>query len=111
MTKAIRQLKTDYRKRKIDIKKRLKEFSCLYKANNKRVFAELCFCILTPQSKAIYCDEAIQQMVTTGVLFSGRKIDIKNKLHHVRFSNNKSRYIITARKLLQKNNSSIFCNL
>ncbi|MFH1645761.1 MAG: hypothetical protein ABIB11_04995 [Candidatus Omnitrophota bacterium] len=36
-----------------EIKARIKEFGKMRKANDYDIFAELCFCILTPQSKAM----------------------------------------------------------
>ncbi|GAH98920.1 unnamed protein product, partial [marine sediment metagenome] len=59
---------------------------------------ELCFCILTPQSKAIYCDEAVKELVRSGLLLKGEKSDIKANLRRVRFPNSKASYLIAARK-------------
>ncbi len=54
----LNELLSSYSKKRYQILKKLKEFGDLYKSNNECISKELCFCILTPQSKAIYCDEA-----------------------------------------------------
>ena len=45
----LKQLKKEYSKRKKVIKNRLKDFS---KVKGRDIFYELCFCLMTPQSKA-----------------------------------------------------------
>ena len=90
-------LTLEYRRKKHKIKKRLKEFSNLYKAKDEDIFQELCFCILTPQSKAIYCDKAVKELKARGLLFRGCKELIRTKLKGVRFPNNKAAYLIAAR--------------
>lgn len=78
----------------------MKEFERLKESNNKDIFAELCFCLLTPQSKAIYCDRAVEELKKSGLLFKGDRRAIRNKLKGVRFPNNKASYIAAARKSL-----------
>lgn len=90
-------LTLEYRRKKHKIKNRLKEFSNLYKAKDEDIFQELCFCILTPQSKAIYCDKAVRELKDRGLLFKGCKELIRTKLKGVRFPNNKATYLIAAR--------------
>ncbi|MCJ7728072.1 MAG: DNA lyase, partial [Actinobacteria bacterium] len=94
----LNELLSSYRKKRYQIKKKLKEFGDLYKNNDECIFKELCFCILTPQSKAIYCDEAVKELVRSGLLLNGEKSDIKANLRRVRFPNNKASYLIAARK-------------
>ena len=43
----------EYLKRKNIIQQRLREFSCVRHEGEERLFYELCFCLLTPQTKAI----------------------------------------------------------
>ncbi len=50
----MKALISEYRTKKHKIKSRLKEFAALHKAGEEDIFSELCFCILTPQSKAVY---------------------------------------------------------
>lgn len=89
----------DYKKRKKDIKKRLSEFEAAWEGSEEKVFSELCFCICTPQSKAIYCDKAISNLSGSGGLFKGSLEDIRVGLEAVRFPNNKAKYILAARNL------------
>lgn len=92
-------LVVDYKKRKKAIKKRLSEFEAAWEGSEEKVFSELCFCICTPQSKAIYCDKAISNLSGSGCLFKGSLEDIRVGLEAVRFPNNKAKYILAARKL------------
>ena len=102
--KDLDYLKTSYEKRKEIIKNRLDYFKSVGSLDDNRIFSELCFCLLTPQSKAKICDAAIQNLVKTGILFKGNENDIKDYLIGVRFNNNKSRYIIEARSLFSNSN-------
>lgn len=92
------KIKTDLRK---EIKKRLREF-----AENKniedKIFEELCFCILTPQSKAKNCWKSIESLKKKGLLFCGKEEEIKKELKNVRFKNKKARYLVEARNLFLK---------
>ncbi|MFC1620827.1 N-glycosylase/DNA lyase [Candidatus Omnitrophota bacterium] len=87
-----------YKKKKTDIRNRLQEFQRVYKKGDKDIFAELCFCILTPQAKAIICDQAIKRLQRHDLLFNGSRRDVRRCLRGVRFPNNKARYLIEARK-------------
>ncbi|MFH1552975.1 MAG: N-glycosylase/DNA lyase [Candidatus Omnitrophota bacterium] len=95
----MRSLVAEYNKKKHKIKKRLKEFKAVWKAPDRKVFSELCFCICTPQSKAVYCDKAVAGLTRNGVLFKGTPHQIRAGLKAIRFPNNKARYIVKARKL------------
>lgn len=99
MTKDLDYLKNSYKERKEIIIKRLEDFKSKYHETNEKMFAELCFCLLTPQSKAKICDKAIQNLIKTGYLYKGTESDIKDYLIGVRFNNNKSKYILEARNL------------
>lgn len=92
-------LKNSYSERKEAIKRRLEEFKWVLDGDNKRIFSELCFCLLTPQSRAKVCDKAVQNLVKTSFLFTGSEKDIKDYLIGVRFNNNKAKYIIEAREM------------
>jgi len=96
----------EYKKRKLQIKKRLKEFENFKNAKDEDIFSELCFCILTPQTKAVFCDEAIKELKESDLLFEGDKNAISKRLKGlVRFHNNKANYIVEARKLFRSRNS------
>jgi len=92
-----------YKKKKNKIKKRLQEFKCIWQRPEKKIFSELCFCICTPQSKAIYCNKAITDLEKNNLLYTGSLGRLKSELKGVRFPNNKARYILKARKLFNVN--------
>ncbi len=95
----MKDLLSEYRKRKIEIKKRLGEFKNLCRRKDEDIFSELCFCILTPQSKAVYCDKAVKELECSGLLFKGNEDIIKEILRgNVRFHNKKAGYLVGARK-------------
>jgi len=99
---AIRQLIAEYKKRKSEIKKRLKEFASLHKGKDEDIFQELCFCLLTANANARHCDTAIRELRNTGLLFKGKRHQIKPKLRgRVRFHNKKADFIVEARKLFK----------
>ena len=80
--------KEHYKENKEIIKDKLKEFS-----KNKDYFYELCFCLLTPQSNAKKCYEAIQILKQKD--FLNNAFNIKPILKtRTRFYNNKSRYLV-----------------
>ncbi len=94
----MKSLLDDYKKKKIDIRNRLQEFQHIYKRGEKDIFTELCFCILTPQAKAVICDQAIKRLQKQDLLFKGSQRDVRRCLKGVRFPNNKARYLVEARK-------------
>jgi len=96
------ELKNSYEKKKPEIKKRLGDFKQVWEKSDEDIFIELCFCLLTPQSKAKAVDRAIKILVKKGLVFSGNKEQISEELRisGVRFHNNKASYITKARKFL-----------
>ncbi|MEM2963465.1 MAG: N-glycosylase/DNA lyase [Candidatus Anstonellales archaeon] len=93
-------LKEEYRRLKTAIQARISEFESLGRTGNKSlIFAELCFCLLTPQSSAIRANKAIQDLKEAGLLAVGRAEEIAPviKKHGVRFFNTKAKYIASAR--------------
>jgi N-glycosylase/DNA lyase len=92
------ELKREYRNKKTAIKKRLAEFKRLDKSDRRQIFPELCFCLLTPQSNARYCDKAIQELKKNGLIFKGPAGSIRPILRgRARFHNKKADYIVNAR--------------
>jgi N-glycosylase/DNA lyase len=86
------------------IEKRLEEFENIWKkATEEELFSELCFCLLTPQSRAVICDKAIKSLKSKNLIIGGSEEEIQNELAGVRFKKNKSKYIILARKLFIRN--------
>lgn len=96
---AVIQLKNLYRTKKKEILYRLKQFGKIRSdGSDEEIFTELAFCILTPQSKAKYCWDAIVKLGDKKVLFRGDTEKIKEGLRYVRFKNKKAVYIVKARE-------------
>lgn len=92
-----------YQEKKDEIQRKLKEFKKVLKEDDKRIFAELAFCILTPQSKALVCNRVSFQLEKSRVLFDGNKKEIESFLVGVRFPKSKAKYIVEARNFFTKN--------
>jgi N-glycosylase/DNA lyase len=85
------------------LKERLEEFRLIWrKGDDLDLFAELVFCLLTPQSKARVCWDAVFEMKERGILLKSSREELLQLLRGVRFKNNKARYIEEARKLFLK---------
>ena len=97
LVNSIKKLRKTKIKNKVD--KRLKEFKALERKGNKHWFCELCFCILTANSKAKTAI-AIQKQVSAPGFCTWCLKDIRGaiKKHKHRFHNNKARFIVEARK-------------
>jgi N-glycosylase/DNA lyase len=96
----MKKLITEYKNKKPQIKKRLREFKVVGKSGGADIFSELCFCILTPQAKAVYCNKAVEDLRKSGLLFKGCSSAISKRLKgRVRFHNNKAAYLVSARKI------------
>jgi len=94
-----RKLLEEYRRKKADIKKRLCEFREVGRGSAKDIFAELCFCILTPQSNARQCDKAIRELKKKGLLFKAPAGAIRPVLKgRSRFHRKKAGYLVEARR-------------
>lgn len=81
------------------VKRRLKEFKALGRRGNKDWFSELCFCIMTANSKAETAIEIQKKVGSKGFLKLTKKqlsSTIKKCKH--RFHNNKASFIVCARK-------------
>lgn len=100
-----REIKELYEMRKGDIERRLKEFKELFEnSNDDRIFAELIFCLLTPQSKAKICWKAVENLMEKDLLIRGSYEQVLRELKGVRFKKNKAKYIIEARKTFTREN-------
>lgn len=97
------ELRQKYDLKKEEIKNRLQDFRKIFEERDGRIFAELAFCLCTPQSKATHCWRAIESLMKNGLLYTGEQNQIKPFLNAVRFNENKSRYIVEARKLFSPN--------
>ena len=85
---------------KEDAKKAIKGYKKAWKGSEREVFAEMSFCILTPQSKARNAWKAITDLVENNLLYTGTPEEIAGFLNIVRFKNNKSRYLVELRNLM-----------
>lgn len=85
-----------YRNRLSEINNRLGEFRIKGKGSEEDIFGELCFCLMTPQSRAIAADAALNRLINKDLLFSDDVSRIKPCLTGVRFPNNKASYIAAA---------------
>jgi N-glycosylase/DNA lyase len=102
---AISTLQELYRERKDAIQKRLAEFRQVTQWKDEEVFAELCFCLLTPQSSAKVCWEAITALKKQSLLLKGQPRELLPLLRSVRFSESKAKYIVEARNMFSKDGS------
>jgi N-glycosylase/DNA lyase len=110
--KNIHVIKQVYLKFKKGIEHRLDEFRQIGKnATPEELFTELAFCILTPQSKAKLCWEAIIEMSKKDILLKGTKKEINKELRKVRFKNKKTEYLNEARNKFFCDNNSIYSNI
>jgi len=93
------ELLAKYARSRQDIAARLQHFEEVGKKGGRALFEELCFCLLTPQSKARSCDDAIRILKEKKLLFSGDAAAIAKVLStKTRFHNNKARYLLEARE-------------
>ncbi|GBE56452.1 putative N-glycosylase/DNA lyase [archaeon BMS3Bbin16] len=91
-------LKSFRKKNLRGVEKRLSEFTTISSGSETRIFYELCYCILTPQSSGRVCDGIVAGLVKKGVLRDpeSRRFELEAGLKKTRFWRNKSRYIIRA---------------
>ncbi len=99
----VRILQSLYKERKDAIRNRLSEFKQVMKWRDSDVFGELAFCLLTPQSSAKICWDAVSKLKQESLLLSGRPADLLPRLSQVRFGESKARYIVEAREMFTKN--------
>lgn len=83
------------------IEERLDDFKRVWNTgNDETIFKELVFCLLTPQSKARNCGRAVELLCQKNLIMNGTLKELQEILKIVRFHNNKSSYIISARSQL-----------
>lgn len=104
-TKAVEEIKAKegiqeiYCAKQDKIQARLKEFSRIWEEGDEEdIFAELIFCILTPQSRAKSCWDAVKKLLDGHSLFWGEANKIVRELKGVRFKHKKTGYILEARE-------------
>ncbi len=100
---VIAEIKTIYTSIKPEVKKRLREFDGLKeKMEDTRLFKELVFCLLTPQSRAELCWEKVCEIFEDDFIFHSDKEGLATRLYPVRFRVNKASFIIEAREKLME---------
>ena len=93
------ELRRWHKIKKTEIENRLKEFKS--KKNNKKIFEELCFCILTANASARMGLKSIEAIKNK--LQSGDISDIQKGLKgRHRFYNTRARYITQTRDYLER---------
>ncbi|MCP8321818.1 MAG: N-glycosylase/DNA lyase [archaeon] len=98
MRKDLDQLIKAYQIKKDEIQRRISEFKGMLNESDERLFAELAFCLCTPQSKATTCWDIVSSLMRNGLLFKGNEEQIRSFLNAIRFGDNKAKYIVSARR-------------
>ena len=105
------ELLAKYARSRHAIAARLSHFEQVGKKGGRALFEELCFCLLTPQSKARSCDAAISELKEKKLLFSGNAAAIAKVLStKTRFHNNKARYLVEAWKKFETDNFALLAH-
>lgn len=87
------------------IEERLDEYRKIWRdGDNKDIFCELAFCILTPQSKARNAWKAISELRDNNLLFTGSEEEILPFLNIVRFNRTKAKNLYILRKQMTDEN-------
>ncbi|MBI4014634.1 MAG: N-glycosylase/DNA lyase [Candidatus Aenigmarchaeota archaeon] len=97
----MKMLRDSYRARKNEIETRLADFRNIPKTPDS-LFAELVFCLLTPQSKAVECDKAVRRLIESRTLFKGAETQVNPHVRPIRFHNQKTKSIVEAREHITK---------
>lgn len=103
VSEVMKELLEIYKGRKKEIRTRLEEFKNVFDRTDEKLFSELAFCILVPQSKAMTTWNAVQTLERNGLLLKGDENRIRPFLQAVRFGENKSKYLVEARKMFTEN--------
>ncbi len=103
-SRPITELVDKYRKQRTAIEKRLAGFSGIKERSDEDIYAEMAFCMLTPQSKARQCWAAVEDIRRKGLLLSDDVESIRAILRKkVRFHNNKAKYVVDNKKIFYVN--------
>ena len=89
----MKELIDAYNGKKEIIKNRLEDFK---KLNEEDIFYEMCFCLLTPQSKAHTCWSTVLALKSRD--FKNKDFSPANFVNGVRFHNNKTIYLLEAKE-------------
>jgi len=97
-------LRDHYLMVKAQVDERLAQFGEMLVRDDREIFAELCFCICTPQTSAKAADRAIGSLKASSLLSRGTAREIGQVLtaSGVRYGDNKARFIVGARELFSQ---------
>jgi N-glycosylase/DNA lyase len=98
----INELKRDYREKKPLIVKRIREFRTVYEQDDRAIFEELCYCILTAGSSAkmgMRTVAALRDLLLTGSL---QELQQQARDSRVRFWRVRPAYIVQTREFLKE---------
>jgi N-glycosylase/DNA lyase len=73
------------------------------KGSEEEIFAELVFCLFTPQNKAVSCWAAVNTLANKNMIFDSNEEDIAKVISSVRFKHNKAKYVVEARNFFTLN--------
>lgn len=97
--KTVKGLKKYWLSIKPLIEQRERHFESVWKKGSEQeIFAELAFCLFTPQSKAEFCWKAVCALADKGMLFKSSAAEIADTISAVRFRRNKSAFLVKARE-------------
>jgi len=86
-----------------EVKERLSEFEAIWRdGTDDELFRELVFCILTPQSRAKSCWNALLDIESRGLLVECTEEELFEPLRRVRFRFTKARRVVAARELFSE---------
>lgn len=95
---AINAVKAIHKARRKEIEARLNDFERLWESGSEAdIFAELAFCLLTPQSKAKVCWRRVEHMVERNLLLTAGEKTLSEAINPVRFKHTKARRIVETR--------------
>ena len=92
-----------YEAKRAAIEQRLRDFRNVYGESDEKIFEELCFCLMTPQTKAKSAAKVIDKLKEKNLLLTGSAEQLKPWMASIRFNNNKSQYIVEAREMFSEN--------
>jgi len=97
---TVTELKKFWEKVSPLISSREKHFNEVWKTGTEEeIFAELVFCLFTPQSKAVSCWNAVNELAKRNMIFNSKEENIAEIIKKVRFRSNKAKYLVEARKM------------
>ena len=85
------------------IERRLAEFRSIDRRDAVRLFEELAFCVMTPQSRARAALRAVEELKSRGLLLGGGPEEVAEVLRRngIRFHNQKAKYVVKNRELVR----------